>query len=148
MGVETKKPQRVSNWPGRLDSYVAAHRHTPFKWGKMDCLLFAAGAVVAIAERDPAKGYRGRYRSEKGAVRVLNAAGGFHRLIRLCARSIGMRPERKEFAMRGDIVTARLGVDRSPAAGVCLGSVAAFPGKDGLEFHPLAKCHRKIWRID
>ena len=143
-----KPAQRISNWPRALDAYVEACRHRPFTWGRHDCLLFAAGAVKAIAGADPAKGKRGKYRSEAGAQKLIHANGGWHKLITACAKGVGMKPVKTALAQRGDVVTARLGIDKRSAAGVCLGAEAAFPGEQGLEFHPLAACHRNAWRVE
>ncbi len=48
---------------------------TNAQWGKTDCALEMADIDIAVQGIDPAKDYRGRYRSERGARRVLGRAG-------------------------------------------------------------------------
>ena len=48
---------------------------TAAAWGKDDCALALADIDIAVQGIDPAAPYRGRYRTEKGAQRVLGKAG-------------------------------------------------------------------------
>lgn len=47
----------------------------PFRWGKDDCLIALADIYRSVIGIDLAAAYRGRYRSEKGAARVLGRRG-------------------------------------------------------------------------
>jgi hypothetical protein len=47
-----------------LNAYVRAHRHTPFKWGVWDCLIFTNGAWRAMHGRGWADDWLGRYMAE------------------------------------------------------------------------------------
>ena len=66
---------RLRSWRARLGRYLAVEAGRPFAWGESDCVLFAAGAVEAMTGVDPAAPWRGRYRTERGAWRVLRRAG-------------------------------------------------------------------------
>lgn len=45
------------------------------QWGKDDCALALADIDIAVQGIDPAEPYRGRYKTERGARRVLGKAG-------------------------------------------------------------------------
>ena len=68
-------PPRLPDWQTRLIGYLNAAARCPFKVGTHDCCLFAAGAVRAMTGSDPAAGYRERYTTLKGGLRVLRKAG-------------------------------------------------------------------------
>jgi hypothetical protein len=69
------KITRTEGWQGRLVAYLAQARRTVFQEGQHDCALFAAGAVAAMTGTDIAQGWRGRYRSTAGGMRVLRRMG-------------------------------------------------------------------------
>lgn len=48
---------------------------THAKWGVSDCALATANIDMVVLGEDPAEPYRGRYRSERGAKRVLDKGG-------------------------------------------------------------------------
>jgi hypothetical protein len=62
---------RLANWRENLESLVQSRQAQPFAWGVSDCSLWAADVVMAITGRDPMAEYRGRYRTERGALRVM-----------------------------------------------------------------------------
>ncbi len=68
-------PVRLPDWPARLTRYIAAAATAPFAPGRMDCALFAAGAVAAMTGTDPAEAWRGRYRTLAGGRRLMRRAG-------------------------------------------------------------------------
>lgn len=67
--------ERHRDWPARLRLWLAGIARTPFQPGTHDCALFAAGAVEAMTGTDLAAGWRGRYRTLQGGIRVLRRAG-------------------------------------------------------------------------
>lgn len=67
--------QRLPDWRARLCAYVTEIAREPFRAGRHDCALFAAGAVAAITGQDPAAAYRGKYRSLKKGHALLAAEG-------------------------------------------------------------------------
>ncbi len=58
-----------------LAAYIAAGEAVPFAWGTNDCVMFAAGAVLALTGINPLAGI-GRWKTERGALRALVRCGG------------------------------------------------------------------------
>jgi hypothetical protein len=68
--------QRLNDWRARLDAEIERQRHSPFAWGRQDCAIgFAASIVQAITGKDLARGYRGKYSTPTGALRLLASIG-------------------------------------------------------------------------
>lgn len=67
---------RLPNWRARFAAEMDRQRSASFTWGKSDCVLgLAGGAVMALTGADLTLDWRGLYRSERGALRVLQTAG-------------------------------------------------------------------------
>lgn len=64
-----------------MDAHVAIRAaieewsKTPMRWGVDDCALAAANIHIAMGLPDLAAAWRGRYRSQRGAMRVLGRPG-------------------------------------------------------------------------
>jgi hypothetical protein len=65
-----------------LVSYLRAAASQPFAWGALDCSLFMAGWVLARTGIDPAAALRGRYATERGALRLARRLGGMEAVAR------------------------------------------------------------------
>lgn len=78
---------RRPDWFPRLLSWLGECRAMPFAYGRHDCALFAAGAVQAMTGYDFAAGYRGRYSTLAGGLRVLRR-DGFSDHVELAARHL------------------------------------------------------------
>lgn len=132
-------PTRLPDWEDRLSDYLGRHREAVFAWGRLDCVLFAAGAVAAMTGEDPAAHLRGRYATKIGAMRKLHAEGarGVADLASVRFAEVG-----PAFARRGDLVLAQ------ESLGVCIGRVACFltDGAAGLTAVPIGEWSR-AWRI-
>lgn len=133
---------RREDWPERLLAYVEAQRNTPFFWGKNDCALFAAGAVLAMTDVDLAAGVRGRYTTARGALKTLRSNGA-EDLAAWLTRALG-EPIPPALARRGDVVIFEA-VD-GPALGVVVGSQAAAAGPEGVTCVPSARW-QQAWRV-
>jgi len=132
---------REPDWPERLMAEIARHEGERFAWGRFDCALFACNVVNAMTGEDPAKEFRGRYRSERGARRALRVHGKGTLYATAC-HAFG-RPIPPALAQRGDVVY----LDRrhgGPALGICTGGMAAFAG-DGVVYRPMSDI-RCAWR--
>lgn len=119
-----KRLTRLPDWEDRLSTWLIECAAASFEWGKLDCLMFAAGAVKAVTGFDPGKGHRGRYNSHASSVRYLkklgaNSPSGYLDGI--------FPPTPKAFARRGDLVSADGNI------GVCIGAVALFVGVENDE---------------
>lgn len=133
---------RSADWEERLGEYLAANNNAVFKYGKLDCALFAAGAVKAMTGADPARGFRGKYRSQASSIRAIRAAG-FDSLAAVMDSKFQDIPT--AFAQRGDLV-----MDGADSLGVCIGRDALFVGEEagdaGLVRLPMASWSR-AWRV-
>lgn len=58
-----------------LNSYIEAAKSKPFRPGRHDCALFAAGWVKMLTGRDLATEFRGQYRSLEEGKEQLRARG-------------------------------------------------------------------------
>lgn len=118
---------RLPDWDARLAAYLEPLRARPFAWGKHDCCLFAAGAVLAMTGVDPMPEFRGRYSTPIGSLRALTRYGAG-----TLDATLDTKFERVEasLAQRGDIVMsgAALGIN----FGAFLIAVGSEEGRDGL----------------
>ena len=98
----------------------------PFEWGRNDCCLFAADAVLAMTgDVDPAQTLRG-YASASAAQRLVEEAGG---LRELCSQFLG-EPVSPLMAGVGDVVIL-INEGRELVA-ICNGVSAIAPGPNSL----------------
>lgn len=68
-------PPRRADWRARLADYAASVAGKKFRFGQLDCALFAAGAVEAQTGLDLAAEWRGNYRSLAHGLRAIKEAG-------------------------------------------------------------------------
>lgn len=130
--VQKEHLTRSKDWPEQLAAFLDARIDTPFFWGKNDCCLFAADAVIAITGTDIAADVRGVYASAKSAKATTKVFGG---LAQLAADRLG--PEiRPMFAKRGDILLVK-GADGREFLAVCVGDAYAGPGPIGTVYGPM-----------
>ena len=66
---------RRGDWEQALAEFLASCEGRAHVYGEHDCLLFAAGAALAITGEDPAEAIRGTYRSQASSIRALQADG-------------------------------------------------------------------------
>jgi hypothetical protein len=134
----------VAGWEVKLSDYLEVARHAPFEWGRNDCCIFAAKAILAITGEDLLRYFPHKYTSEVGAMEAISKAGyrGIAHMLD-CFLGPSMSPWS---ARRGDIVIADVQPGRL-GAGVCVGDVAAFlKAPQGLRFLPLSNC-LQAWTI-
>lgn len=93
---------RREGWEQSLIDTIEAAKGRPFAWGEADCCLFVADAVAVMTGRDPAEKLRGRYSTEKGALRTLG--GDFAQAIEKLAAEFGLEEVPVAMAQRGDVV--------------------------------------------
>ena len=99
--------RRYDDWPIRLDEVVKEKEQVPFKWGTHDCCLFAADVVATITGIDAAERFRGKYKTEKGAYRILKKLTGYTELdkaLREVMAWYDFKPKAPMKAQRGDFV--------------------------------------------
>jgi len=132
---------RLAGWELRLLDEVTSARSMPFQWGAHDCATWAFDVRRALTGKDAAKAWRGKYKTEAGAAKML------HKLkcqtVDDLARSILGDPLHAVLlAQRGDILLG--GAER--ALGVCIGSDGLFLQPAGLVSVPLKSCF-SAWRV-
>ncbi len=132
-----RKLDRLVDWEQRLFQLIDSRRRHPFAWGKQDCCLFAADAVLQMTGVDLAASYRGRYHNAATALKL----GAVAELI----DKTGLpRMRNVNLARRGDMML--LALTQRETVGVCVGGQIAAPGVDGLVFVPVNKAIAG-WRI-
>lgn len=131
---------RLRDWAERLDALVCGRLHEPFEWGRNDCCLFAADAVLACTGTDLAEGLRGSYGDAAGAARLLRRFGG---VAGLAEKSAGTEIE-PVMAQCGDIGLAV--IDGRDTLAVCAGPHWYAPGEHGLALLVLEQVSR-AWRL-
>lgn len=97
---------RLPDWRERLAAFVAARRATPFQWGRADCCLSAADAMLAQTGEDFAAPLRG-YANAFGAARRLAALG-----FASVQDYVASRFARRARPRAGDLVIARAGAGK------------------------------------
>lgn len=75
-----------------VTALVAEVMQGPWVWGKSDCCAAACDVFARLHGRDPMKAYRGRYSTQRGALRLIARAGGFDNLAAMLAADAGLRP--------------------------------------------------------
>jgi hypothetical protein len=69
--------QRKMHWATRAyHEFLLSRAHTPFRWGRHDCALFAADGIRAMTGVDIAKSFRGKYYDEASAIAAIASIAG------------------------------------------------------------------------
>ena len=129
---------RTEGWESRLNDYIAAARAAEFVWGRNDCALWAAGWVLECTGLDLVTAWKGKYKTETGARRLI-AKRGYSGLEAIA--DDGLNPTPVPLARRGDMVQHPQG-----PLGLCNGRLSHFLTDGGvLEIETLA-CVR-AWAV-
>jgi hypothetical protein len=135
--------ERLPGWEDRLFAAIEAARGRPYKLGEHDCFRLACATVEALTGVNPWEPWAGSYASKREALRrIAEFAGDF---TSAASKFFGCRPERMEFARRGDICEF-VDVDGEQHLGVMLGLYVALLGPQGLHFAPRESC-KHFWKI-
>jgi len=141
--------KRKPNWPALLAHFLTSRRTAPFEWGKHDCGLHAADAILAMTGVDLAAPLRGNYNNHTGAMEVLHSLGatdlvGF---VEATLAAHGIQQVPVFFGQRGDLALYQhptlgptLTIIHTDARKVC------GPGDKGMAYYPRKACV-KVWRI-
>lgn len=120
---------RLPHWRSALSRCIEEALQRPFEWGRHDCALFAADAVLAMTGVDPAEVWRGRYSTPRGAITVLRRGGHDDHIAVAAGYLPEVHPSR---AAMGDIMEVE--TPEGAALGVLTGAVIAVPGAASLGF--------------
>jgi hypothetical protein len=128
---------RLDDWEKRLAAYLDGVRDDVDALGPLPCARFAAEAAHAITGVDYYAPYRGRYKTETGAAKVLRRIGGGD-----LPSTFDLHFEQKPpaFAQRGDLVFD------GEVMGVCVGGTALFVHFDQLIEQPRTQWE-KAWAV-
>lgn len=132
---------RLEYWPQILADFIAA-ADRPFCWGTWDCGLLAADCVLAMTGVDIAAEFRGRYKTARGARKVMR--GDMAQMMARVSQTYGMPAIPPLAAQRGDMVM--IDTPLGDALGICVGSRVACAGPDGLVYVPIAQA-LLAWRV-
>jgi hypothetical protein len=133
---------RVENWSEVLADFIA-NGDRPFCWGEWDCGLFAANCVLAMTGIDIAAEFRGRYKTARGAYRVMR--GDIESvMVNRVAPKHNLAEIAPAMAKRGDLCV--LDTPLGYALGVCVGTKVVCTGPDGLAYLPISSALR-AWSI-
>lgn len=124
-----------------LTEFIERRLDTPFAWGRSDCCLFAADAVLAITAVDHAAKFRGRYKTARGARQLLEASGGVAGMV----ERAGLIEVAPLLAQRGDVVL--LETEHGDALGIVgMDGKCAGQGQRHLIFESIERA-RRAWRV-
>lgn len=116
---------RVTHWDVKLAEWAQGRLGQPFVWGQTDCAILSLEAVDVLAGTTLADEHRGRYATERQALRYIRVHS-FHLGRWLLAA--GLAVIQPGFQQRGDILVA----DNVWASGhVCLGRRALSSAVNG-----------------
>ena len=141
-----KPLNRLLDWEVRLAEFVSQLQRQPrdFVWGKTDCMCQAFGAVEAVTGKYLYR-FRGRYKTERGAISLIKKHGPLDYFIAKIMEAHGQHEVHPAYAQRGDII-----IFKHPKTGLCSGfcygskSILCLP--DGACELPTKECFR-AWRI-
>ena len=119
-----------------LIAYAAEAGARPFRPGRQDCALFAAGWIKLATGRDLARGWRSRYRSLRRGQRLLQEAGFADHVALAAAHLPEIAPA---FAQVGD-----LAVLDDNALGIVAGEMIYCLRPDGLGLVPRGQMRRAL----
>jgi hypothetical protein len=142
-------------WQELLHNYFLRRQNEAFKWGTMDCCLFACDAIHGLTGVDLAQDFRGKYDSALTAVREMKnfTAGRFQDsedLVESVAVKVtaqfGLEEVPVLMAQRGDVVLLSSPLGKGLGLLGLRGTHVHCAGPDGVVDVPLYECLR-AWRI-
>lgn len=118
---------RLPDWEPRFAAYISAVASRPFRAGRHDCALFAAGGIDALTGINPAADWLGRYSSQRAGIDLIRGTG-YRDHVDFAARHFPAITRAE--ALPGDLVVIRAG--RQRALGLLQGAAVYVPGRRGL----------------
>lgn len=142
---------RLAQWDTvLLPEFIERNRHRPFAWGSWDCSLFAAEAIQAVTGVDVGAEFRGKYKTERSAMRTVKKVTGGSSVEDAAAYVAGKNGMTEiahpRAAGRGDLVVAD-NAGRTVAGIVAQhGRAVTSVGETGIVEIPLHTIKR-AWRV-
>lgn len=125
---------RLPDWDRRLARVTEHHMSLPGEWGVSDCLLTAGDAIEAVTGTDLLAPFRGRYKTEAGAARLMRR-NGCETVDDVFRAFFALEPVGRLMAQRGDAGTIMQGDVLT--AGYVTEQGFASKGPAGLIFSPV-----------
>lgn len=137
---------RLPHWERKLADWQKVAATRPFSWGDADCCLTVCDGLLAITGIDPAKDFRGQYKTKRGAYGALKrfAGGGLAETVEKITGDLGWPEVPRLMAQRGDV--GLVNTDQGEALAICIGPRWAVQGAGGLVFMSL-KSGLRAWRV-
>ena len=133
---------KVTGWESILAAAVESARTRSFNWGTHDCATWAFDLRRDLTSGDDTAAlWRGRYRTARGAARILRRLG-WASMSEAGIALLGVPLANVRLAQRGDLVLS----PDATSFGVCLGAQVAFLAPEGLTLRTLSSC-ALAWRI-
>lgn len=120
---------RIENWETKLAESIHAHINYHFEYGTSDCGVFACNILKEITGVDYYKGFRSKYKTRKGLLRVIAKEGSLKDLV---SKVLQTEPKPPRYAMRGDPVLYVDEISKEECLGICIGHLVIAPKKQGL----------------
>jgi hypothetical protein len=140
--VDREAQMKVTGWEVLLAAAVDDARTRSFNWGTHDCATWAFELRRdLLGGDDTAALWRGRYRTARGAARVMRRLG-WASMPEAGVALLGMPLANVRLAQRGDLMLS----PDATSFGVCLGAQVAFLAPEGLTLRALTSCVL-AWRI-
>lgn len=131
------------NWTIDFIELTSEKKFSPFKWGELDCVLFAADSVLLMTGVDPAKDSRGKYKTEVGAKKHLSSKYGD--LFKAWDSKLE-RLQNINFVQNGDVVLFE--GPMGTTSGIYWNGGVFAPTLEGVRF--IDEAHNKLlaaWRV-
>lgn len=129
---------RVEGWETLLDDHVHQAYHQPFKWGEHDCALWASQWVGKATGTDHGTLWRGKYKTEMGAARLMKKRG-YEGVEAIADAHLTIIPV--PFARRGDLILHPQG-----ALGIVVGRHSVFLTAEAVVTIDTLSC-LKAWTV-
>ena len=135
--------KRIGGWENKLFLLVKEASERTYVLGEHDCTTFALDVIFALTGEDFGKFVRKKYETRAESLRIARNIGG-KGLKEAATKILEREPRDWAMAMRGDLVVVLH--ESIEHFGVCLGSVAAMLGDEGLIYIPMNRC-TSCWNI-
>jgi hypothetical protein len=140
---------RYPDWDQRLHQFLLGQVANPFHYGRFDCAIFCADALVAMTGVDVAAPFRGQYLSRKEALAAAKNYCGkatVDHVVAAVAQRHGLLPVAPAYAQRGDVILLNRMRDVSLGIVSLNGREVLAAGRKGFMRVPLSRAKR-AWRI-
>lgn len=148
-----RRLKRIENWPRHLVAVIDGAIGKRFRWGKIDCCLFACDCIEAMTGVDPAAPYFrsdgvAKYATKWAADQlIVNFAGSgatVENVAEIICDKLGFFEIESQVVRRGDL--ALLEGELGLTLGIHYGGSVLAPGPDGVVGLP-AYLARRHWAV-